>query len=314
MIERFISSWVKITQIARKRYAWLGYILVAASILYLIVLLIANREQFAQIPWEKYWGAGLISLLLYLFSQIPQLVIWMRMMRFHHHVGWKDFRIFFQSMLLRRIPGGVWHWVGRVSLYSGTTDIAPKTVLYANFWEWALIILVAVGIIFTGEPVKQLIGGVAAIIGSIAVWGLAIWIAYKWFPHNNSKTIRILESAGWAIIYSVAWLMGGLIIYVFSKATEGVTLSIWNAVWVWAVAGGISWILIIVPSGLGIREITLTTLLQPFMSIPQALVIAIAIRLVFLAADFLWGGLGWAFGNLMVKHFNREEPALTNDL
>ncbi len=314
MIERFIDSWIKITQIARKRFAWLGYILVAASILYLIVLLIANWEQFSQIPWQMYWKAGVIALLLYLFSQIPQLAIWMRMMSLYHRVGWKDFKIFFQSMLLRRIPGGVWHWVGRISLYSRTTDITPKTVLNANFWEWTLIILVAVGIIFTGEPVKQLIGGGPAIIGSVVVWGLEIWIAYKWFPHNRSKTTRIFESVGWAIIYSVAWLMGGLIIYVFSKVTEGVTLTIWNAVWVWAVAGGISWLFIIVPSGLGIREITLTTLLQPFMSTPQALVIAIAIRFVFLVADFLWGGLGWAFGNFMAMHFGYEAPSTTNDL
>ena len=304
MLDRIFTSWVTFTQIARKRFAWIGYVLVAVSVIYLAALLFINWGQFSTIPWEHFWKAGLISLFLYLFSQIPQLAIWLRMMTFHHKVGWNDFKIFFQSMLLRRIPGGVWHWVGRISLYSGTTEITPKTVLYANFLEWSLIILVAVGIVFLGEPVSDKIG-IFSIFGAIGAWSAAVAFAYKWFPSKVLKKARILESISWLLVYAIAWLMGGLIIYVFSQSDAGYSITFWDALWVWAVAGGISWVIIIIPSGLGVREITLMTLLNPYIGTSQALVIAVGIRLVFLVADFVWGGLGWLIGHWLDRHAKR---------
>lgn len=309
MIERFFNYWVQLSQVLRKRFAWLGYILVFVAISYLAFLLFNNWEQLNQIPWQKYWAAGLISLLLYLLSLLPQVVIWIRMMSFHHKSGWQDFKIFFQGMLLRRIPGGIWHWVGRVSIYSGTTNIPPKTVLYANFWEWILVILIGVGIIFAGESIHDVLGPIA-VIGSLISWGLAIGLAYKWFPQTRSRSKRLLESIGWITFYSFAWIMGGLIVYVFSRSTDATNLNILSSIWIWAVTGTLSWVLIIVPSGLGVREITLTTLLQPYMSTSNALVIAIAIRLVFLIADILWGGLGWLIGHYMHKYFSPKSPDL----
>jgi uncharacterized membrane protein YbhN (UPF0104 family) len=51
---------------------------------------------------------------------------------------------------------------------------------------------------------------------------------------------------------------------------------------------------IFVPSGLGIRELTLTWVLGEKLGVEPALLIALLIRVSFLAADLLWGSLAAA--------------------
>jgi len=307
MIERFINSWVRITQQVRQKFAWIGYLLILGSILYLLYLLFLNWDEIPLIPWENLWGAGFISIILYLFSLIPQVTIWVSMMQFYHQTGWQDYKIFFQSMLMRRIPGGIWHWVGRITLYSSSSEIPSKVILRGNFWEWIIMILIALAMTLLGKPIYDKVG-LMAYIGSALVWSLAIFIAYKWFPSSELKILRILKSIGWILIYTIAWIMGGLIIFVFGWFSGIQSLDPLSAIWIWALAGGISWLIIIVPSGFGIREITLTTLLQPHMGASYAIIVSIAIRIVFMLSDFLWGGLGWGFFSLLnrKKHANRS--------
>jgi len=305
MVEWLLNSWIRITQQARQRFAWLGYILIAGSGIYLICLFSNNQDQISLIPWEHLWVACITSIFLYLFSLVPQVTMWVRMMHHFHQTSWHDYKIFFQSMLLRRIPGGIWHWVGRITLYSNSSDIPSKVVLRGSFWEWIVMVLIASALTLLGKSIIAKVG-LLAYIGSIILLCLAIFIAYKWIPERISRVHRLIESATWVLFYSFAWIMGGLIIYTFGRFSGTQSLDLLSAIWIWALAGGISWIIIIVPSGFGIREITLTTLLTPYMGASQAIIVAIAIRIVFIVSDFLWGGLGWG----LFSHLSNKPNAM----
>jgi uncharacterized membrane protein YbhN (UPF0104 family) len=79
----------------------------------------------------------------------------------------------------------------------------------------------------------------------------------------------------------------------------GINLAI--ATWIWALGGGGSMILVFVPSGLGIRELSLIWLLQPYLPQTSAVTVALLTRFVYTVGDFLWGTLGWYVSNRALK-------------
>jgi hypothetical protein len=95
------------------------------------------------------------------------------------------------------------------------------------------------------------------------------------------------------VLYTLAWFMGGVIVYLFVQNTGNQTLSIWHAIYIWTLTGAIGSLIVFIPAGLGIREITLTWLLQPYIPTATAILIAIILRLLFIIGDLVWGMAGW---------------------
>jgi hypothetical protein len=65
-----------------------------------------------------------------------------------------------------------------------------------------------------------------------------------------------------------------------------------HAVRIWAEAGGIGFLTsFLVPAGMGIRELALTALLSPYVPPVGGLLIAVLMRVLFVAGDLVWGGM-----------------------
>jgi hypothetical protein len=279
----------------------------AGAFLYLGILLYRSGLQVGMIPWKKYGEAGFLALLLYLFSLLVQFAVWGRMLSFYHQVGWQDAAIFSKALVLRRLPGGIWHWVGRATMYSGTTRVPGKVVLQANFVEWVMLLLVAAGISVAGvSAIPWIARGPLSLLLLSCTAGLAYW----WQPGSRSPALKAAEAFLWTALYIISWISGGLIVLIFSMATGDTGLSWANAIWIWAVTGGSSLFLIIIPAGLGIREIALTWLLNPYFTPADSMIIAVLLRFTFTAADFLWGMLGWVIGRRYVRDEETKDPVL----
>lgn len=298
-MQRF-ERLVLFIQDARQRWRWLGYLLTGASVFYIAALLI-----FGDLDWQKLrqlnlWLPLAAALLLYLASLVFQYLVWTRFIAPYHRAGWQDLAIYGRALLLRRLPGGVWHWVGRTAMYTGSTQVPGRVTLLANFLEWVLLLLLAAAIVLGG--VSSWPAGLRLLLASLPVLA-AVGLAYAWQPGERSRLARLLEALGWLALYSLAWLMGGLIVMVFSTALQGsapAAVFTWNyATWVWALTGGSSLAVIVVPSGLGIRELTLTWILGERLGTEGALAVALLIRLSFLAADLLWGFLSMLAGRFL---------------
>jgi hypothetical protein len=117
-------------------------------------------------------------------------------------------------------------------------------------------------------------------------------------------------------MYMLAWMAGGLILYMFAyvtqlslPASEGYTqITFLRCFWAWAIAGGSSLLMVFIPAGLGVREITLTWLLAPYLPFSAILLVAIIIRLTYAAADMMWGTLGMLFSLRLLKPLPPEPP------
>jgi glycosyltransferase 2 family protein len=289
MIEKTITRWAEYLQSARTRWKWVGRGLTIAASIYIIVLLVYSGFQIAEINWRLYWQAALISLGLYFISLVIQFFAWVRMLSFHNKASWQDVVIYTRVILLRRLPGGVWHWVGRTAMYAESTPIPSRVIMVASFVEWTMLILVAGGIAISGF---DFISVYLRLPAAVVLLVLAGMLGFSWQPAGRNLLWRSIETIVWVMIYACAWLLGGMIFYTFFLATGGEGLSWLRAWWVWAISGGSSMLLFIVPGGSGIREILLTWVLNPYLPPASVILIAILIRILFILGDVLWGYLG----------------------
>jgi hypothetical protein len=304
------ERWANYINQTKTRWNKLGYILGIGALLYLFALLIFSGLQIRSINMKDYWTASLLTLSFYLLSLLAQLFIWMRLLSFHHEIGWRDIVIYSRTIVLRRLPGGIWHWLGRTALYVGTTKVPGRVVIGANFLEWILLFLIASSIGLFGWSDLSILVRIA---GGSAAAAAALWLAYQWQP-DRLFAPRIIESLAWLCLYTAAWILGGLIVYVFVIAAGGLEIHLFQAVWIWALAGGVSMFMVIIPAGMGIRELTLVWLLAPYLPASSALIVALLIRFSFLLADVLWGSLGWALGYRFTRDRNLppENPSISS--
>ena len=145
------------------------------------------------------------------------------------------------------------------------------------------------------------------------LWGLkALWSTQerRWLPGFIRQRLGDLsviamprgrELVLWVGLYTIAYIIGGLILFLLVRGVapeSSVTLT--DAIRIWALAGGVGFLTsMIVPAGLGIRELTLTALLAPDVPIVGALLIALLLRMLFITSDLVWGGLMWAIGRVL---------------
>ena len=135
MVDVIIERLVQFTNNARSRWQWLGYVITTATIAYIAILLLYGGIQLRHVDIRQFLPAIIMSFFIYFVSLAVQFAIWARLFSFHHRVGWRDVDIYSRMILMRRLPGGLWHWVGRTALYSSTTTVPPKIAMLANVWS-----------------------------------------------------------------------------------------------------------------------------------------------------------------------------------
>jgi hypothetical protein len=234
---------------------------------------------------------------LYLISLVIQFFTWSRIISFHRKVSWQDVDIYARMILMRSLPGGAWHWIGRISMYSGSTEVPTRVVVLGNFLEWILLILMgaAIFLAFTGSLYLRL-------LAILLVISAALGLSIAWQPPDRSWGKRLAEAVLWVILDGVVWIAGAVIFYLFTLAVAGrEPLSFPESLRIWTFSGSLLMLIIFLPSSLGVREITLVWLLQPYISTSLALLIALLIRVVFMLADILWGLFGWSFSQIILR-------------
>ena len=257
MIQKLFETWSRLMLQAQQRWRWVGYIFTLLAFVYLAALIIYSREQIQNIQWKRYWAPFLLAMLIYLASLLIQFTVWSRLVSFHHRTGWRDLAIYFRVLLMRRLPGGVWHWVDRTAMYTGATSVPAKVVMLANFLEWSMLLLLAGAIASAGWQS----GAAWPRLGlAAALLILALTLGYAWQPAERRRLVRLLEALSWLMLYGVAWMAGGLILYLFAHTTQlGMdlttggyqNLSYLRSMWAWSIAGGSSLLMVFIPAGLG---------------------------------------------------------------
>lgn len=304
MIERLANYWSSKKPKNSKLWRWASYLLTITMIAYLIYAFTLGGLRLDQIDWKAYSGALLAVLGIYLLSLVIQFYVWTRIISFHRKVDWQDVNIYARMILMRSLPGGAWHWVGRISMYSGGTDVPTRVVVLGNFLEWALLTLSGAGIFFINLPIPSVLGSILAILTFCAALALAV----AWQPATQKWPTRLVEGSFWVTLYSIAWFLGATILYLIVQAVAGPDrLNVWEAFKTWTLTGSLGMLITMLPSSLGVREITLVWMLQAKLTPSIALLIALMLRIIYTLADAILGMIGWLISFLILR---KRQPSI----
>jgi hypothetical protein len=197
-------------------------------------------------------------------------------------------RGYFLSFLPRYIPGTVWGYLGRGEWLAQQWGVGYRRSTVGSALEATSFVLTAA--LFAGLMLLPASLPLIMLCLAPVVWG-ATWYVAR----------RFLGGAGWGsgplawglaigalVVYLVYWLIQGAVLCAAAVAI-GIPLSpAWiQAPGVTALAWVIGFLTIFVPSGMGVREVTLSVALHDQLGVPsdQAALLAILTRLAMVVAE-----------------------------
>jgi hypothetical protein len=251
------------------------------------------------------WQIRYIYLIPSFVLFVVQLVVatwgWQSIMnRLVGHVSFRShIKVYGYTNLMRRIPAGVvWMIAGRAYSYKDQ-NIAARASVLGSLMELVIVIL-------TGLPLGALAGwgtGLLSPVASIAIAGaiLALGLVVL-HPAILQKLFRLVRhelppvrltyrhTLTWALIYVLIWAISGTGFFVVACLFADLAwTSLPHIIGVWIMSNLISYLTLLSPSGLGVKEISLAYLLGLSLPDPLPLLIALAIRLIWTAYDMLVG-------------------------
>jgi uncharacterized membrane protein YbhN (UPF0104 family) len=111
---------------------------------------------------------------------------------------------------------------------------------------------------------------------------------------NQAPAISLPKIYGWLLLYMAGWAVGGILLYSVLAIFEAPGLDhLPEVIGTWTVAGSASMLAILLPSGFGIVEVTVTALLSRLVPSGVAVMAALGVRLLTTLLDLIVGGLAY---------------------
>jgi hypothetical protein len=211
-------------------------------------------------------------------------------------------RIFCYSSLPRRIPGAVWYIASRAHLYN-KEGVARSVTMVGTLLETVLLIasgllVYLMSLLFpvSAKSVGHLSPGTALlllapllIVLHPAVFNRLFGYLLRKFHYTGELSLTSRRNAVLVLIYSLAWILGGIDLYLLANAIHPVPLEFLPAViGAWAASGAISLVSSYLIQGLGVAEVTLALLLSTFLPLPVSIAISIFFRILLTVSEVAW--------------------------
>ena len=110
--------------------------------------------------------------------------------------------------------------------------------------------------------------------------------------------VRRRDSLLWVGLYAANWVAGGLSLYFLTLAIHPLpAAALFDVVGILALSGVLSLIAFFVPGGWGIREVSLTLALRPYLPLPLAVAVPLLFRLWLILGEIFWVGVSAALSS-----------------
>jgi uncharacterized membrane protein YbhN (UPF0104 family) len=293
----------------------------AEKYLYLIglaagLVLFAHQAQLSLIALYKHeihipWKAVFLSLGISICFYFIQMASWTLIMKyFKAPVGIvQALQGYALSFLPRYIPGSIWGYWGRSQWLKQSLGISYKVSFLGSITEAAAFVITAfiIGVGFWANTNNKfaLRSESATFVFVIFIIFVSCWLFWGFIVKaaldkmsdgkQRQRLVRV-PVLGFAfrwfsllLPYAVFWMLYGIAVAVIAQTItpfKRLATIIACAAMAWVVG----FIIVIIPSGLGIRETMLATLLNLTMGFPasQGNLVGVIFRAVNLFAEFIW--------------------------
>lgn len=287
----------------RGRLSWkllLALAMVALTLLFWGYGLYTNWNKLGQYEWRADFRFLLLAFALFPAGFLPSLYGWHRIMSYF--ARGTDFRvnakIYCYSSLPRYIPGVVWYVAGRSLLYR-EKGVPPSITILATTLETVLLTVSGLTLALLSIPSigdLTLAGKPCSLILTLLIPSTILLL-----PPVLERTLRLLttlqedevaphlthlEIVLLLVVYGIAWLGGGLLLYLVANAIYRVE-PLTAMIGVWA-ASGVASFLFAFFGGLGGRELSMSILLAFYVPLPVAIAISLLFRVIIMVAEAFW--------------------------
>jgi hypothetical protein len=213
-------------------------------------------------------------------------------------------RVFFLGQLGKYLPGSLWPVLAQMEL--GRDHQVPERASGSAVGVF-LLVLVGTGLAVAaatapllGPDAVHTYGWLLAVLplALLAIvpgvlnrlLALALRLARRPSLPAPLSAAVVLRAAGWAL---VSWLAYGVHVWVLAvQLVPADPVLLARATGAFAAAWCAGFLLLVVPAGAGVREAALVVLLSPAMTRPEATVVAVVSRLLFVLGDLGWAAVG----------------------
>lgn len=305
IINSLLDKFVEAKTVQSKTQIAVKGFLILISVLFLLYAVYTGWEEInIRLKHLNYW-LFLITLALYPLGFLPLIGLWHKIMcciggccTFRTNA-----RLYSLSCIPKRIPSAFWYVSSRVLLYRehqvnyaitlAGTIIETACLTFSGLLIYLLSL--PMGIILTNLNYRLLyiaIGFSALILAIPLLWTSLSHRISHWFQVRNTS-VRINFNA-WDVLQLIgisilAWLGGGLLLFILSNALTSLPLThLPSVIAIWSVAGSIGLISGFLAQGLGLREATLAVMLSSYMPLPIAVAVSILFRFLLNLGEFIW--------------------------
>lgn len=259
-----------------------------------------NRDKV--IPFFRqanYWRL-LAASGFYLISLTCATVGWFAIARHFTNrlTWWTHTRIYCYTLSARRLPGTIWYVGGRIAYYK-QVGISEIDISAASTIEYVVGLMTGcgIGLLLLSQNVRLpayltlllVVGALAALASLHPAFLNRIMIHFK---RPMAKKYELPHLLLWVTAWSATWIMGGLMVTQIVSAFQPVNgKDIFWIVSSWALSGVAGLLTILLPSSLGMTELSLTGLLSIIMPLPLAAFVAIYTRLITTVFEILVSAL-----------------------
>ncbi len=297
-----------------------GSIIAAAGLYFVIAKIVDGWGQYGSIISAARWGWLIVAVLLAFAGMTALGLVWRSVLAaLGARTRYRDVFVWYQiGNLGKYVPGGIFQVMGRGEL--ATRGGVPRSIAYnsvalsmgATYLCGALVaavLLPVVVLLDRGSIASSWWVFLVLPLGLIAlhpkVLAKLLTMAEKVFGGSPDRQIPSWgRSVRLVALHAPGWLINGLAVYAttLTFAPDAPVATI-------LFAGIVSWVagflVIVVPSGLGVREAMFVALTQAALGGPTAATVAIVSRLVFVAGDLL----GAAIAAGMKAHMHTRAKA-----
>lgn len=218
------------------------------------------------------------------------------------------------AFLPRYIPGSVWGYVSRGEWMQRTCGASYAQSTAASLMEISVQFGTA-GLVVLGGLAPVHWRAAAVVLG---VCALAVpWLLLQRLYLRRQQISNVRLVVAWLLlflIYAVFWTVHGMTILMALQAVgTGATLTLPAAVFAFCSSWLVGFAAILVPAGLGVREMTLSALLQRLTTISagDASLVAVITRLGIVAAELIF--LLFAAALMGFDHWRKQRLAYAPD-
>ena len=307
-------------------------LVVIASGTLVTIAVYQNRETLRSYPWHLDYRMAVAALLLYpIAAGIPALV-WGGLLRQlgAKHDYRQDLRIFFTTSLARRLPTPLWFLAGRTYLCS-EIGVPIATTYLATAMESVLLLLAAL-IVLQGSltlgsdlPLLQPYRPALVVLTGVVLLGVAsprlLHRCVDWVARRLKGSSPVAWHIGrqhmalWTVCYAIAWVMGGIILFLLLASVHPLALDrLAGIVTIWAASGILGHIAALTIGGIGAKEISMAALLITVVPAPMAIAAPILLRIWCYLNDLLWFLVASCWARRHGAHITAGAAARTDNM